>query len=455
MTAPFSWAEWRKALGQARGSSTRLSKEERVLKQVSQGQGVVAGLSGSSATDWCNATGQSRAVPQMMPKEEGSWRPAIGVHGAGIGWAEPRMAGSLCWTDCCNATVPTRVIPQMMQTEELLRRRAIDAQGAGIRWAGPRMAGSSFAADDGWMFEGVSSFSAPNESSVDWYNWAGRKRGGEKKLKEERLAKRRPLAHGTVATSAESELPVQPSVGSEGLVADEPLTSVGTGLSEAASAATLRSALEEHRVFLYGMLKENIEKHRCQIVTEIDRAWSGALQYQRTQAHVLAFLETVGFAWQFSGRQCDYSYNKLMVELFPRSTRVLDNRLVPGAFFTDTQFVGELDEAWCLIQGIPHPHREVPMDETMYGTVQCYVPCRSGSWKVGVIDYAPSPAFPQRVKTARFFTRDFETHPPAGARVRFNLKSVQREVWDDAEDKYVQREEKHAFNVCLRHEVSS
>ena len=75
MAAPISWAERRKASGQARGSSTKLLKEERLLKQVSQAQGVVAGLSDSSLTDWCSATGQSLAIPQMMSKEERLRRP--------------------------------------------------------------------------------------------------------------------------------------------------------------------------------------------------------------------------------------------------------------------------------------------------------------------------------------------------------------------------------------------
>ena len=397
MVVSLSWSAKRKASGRPRGTSGKLSKEERLQKRARGGQGVVIGVSESSLRDWRSATGQSGGISRRMMKME---------------------------------TLGTQVI---------------ENHGAGTDWPVVGMAGSSFEHCAGWMFAGVGGVSAPEDFSVEWYNSRGR-RGGNSKwmMKAERLEKQPSRVQGGVATLAEIALAVPPAPCHEGFGSNEPLVSVGEEFPEAVFAAQSWSARERHRVLLYDMLKDCIGRHRRQIMAEIEGTYGGTLQCRRTRAHVIEFLETVGFEWQLRGLQCDDNYNMFMLELFPHSIQVVDMLLAPAVYVTETQFVLELDVALRSIQGIPQPVRDVPTDETVYGTVQCYVPSKSTSWRVGGIGYAPLFHFSFRHRTVEFPTQELDTCPPVGERVRFNMKSVQRDVRDDAYG-WVQGEAKYAF----------
>ena len=385
MVGSLSWSAKRKASGRPRGTSGKLSKEERLQKRARGGQGVVIGVSESSLRDWRSATGQSGGISRRMMKME---------------------------------TLGTQVI---------------ENHGAGTDWPVLGMAGSSFEHCAGWMFAGVGGVSAPEDFSVEWYNSRGR-RGGNSKwmMKAERLEKQPSRVQGAVATLAEIALAVPPAPCHEGFGSNEPLVSVGEEFPEAVFAAQSWSARERHRVLLYDMLKDCIGRHRRQIMAEIEGTYGGTLQCRRTRAHVIEFLETVGFEWQLRGLQCDDNYNMFMLELFPHSIQVVDMLLAPAVYVTETQFVLELDVALRSIQGIPQPVRDIPTDGAVYGMVQYYVPNKSTSWRLGGTGYASSPDFPFEHRTVKFFAHESDTYPPVGGRGRFNMKSVQRDVRGDA-----------------------
>ena len=385
MVMSLSWSEKRKASGRPCGISARLSKEERLQKQARVARGVVIGVSESSRGDWRKATGQSCGISRKMMKKE------------------------------------------------TLGRRVIEAHGAGTDWPVLVMAGSSSEHCAGWMFAGVGGVSAPEEFSAEWYNSHGPK-GGDSRwmMKAERLPKQPSWVQGAVATLAEIALAEPPTVCHEGFVSNEPLVSVGDEFSEAVFAAQSWSARERHRVLLYNMLKDCIGQHRRQITAEIDRTYGGTLQCRRTRAHVIEFLETVGFEWQLRGLRADDIYNMFMLELFPHSIQVVDMLLAPAVYVTETQFVLELDVALRSIQGILQPVRDIPTDGAVYGMVQYYVPNKSTSWRLGGTGYAPSPDFPFEHRTVKFFAHESDTYPPVGGRGRFNMKSVQRDVRGDA-----------------------
>ena len=124
MVGSLSWSAKRKASGRPRGTSGKLSKEQRLQKRARGGQGVVIGVSESSLRDWRSATGQSGGISRRMMKME---------------------------------TLGTQVI---------------ENHGAGTDWPVVGMAGSSFEHCAGWMFAGVGGVSAPEDFSVEWYNFS-------------------------------------------------------------------------------------------------------------------------------------------------------------------------------------------------------------------------------------------------------------------------------------------
>ena len=309
------------------------------------------------------------------------------------------------------------------------------------------MAGSLPVCGEGLWSEGLSSDSAPRASCAQWYTFSGRMRGSSKRMtKEQRLAKRAIQARAARAALAKPMLARPLSLGGADLMservcnrfAQDEVAVVGNTvlrggheLSDDESAVKTRSVRECHRVFLYDMLKECIDACRYQITTEIERTYGGCLQDERTQVLVMNFLEAVGLKWQLRGRQWDDTFTVLMLELFPRSVRVLDLQLAPARYVSQSQFVFELDAAWRAIRGVPQRNRAIRVDEATYGTMQCYTPIQSMSSRFGVMDSAPSSVFPNQFPPVVFVTQDSNAFPPIVARVDFNKRSVQRDVWDD------------------------
>ena len=380
------------------------------------------------------------------------------------------MAASSYWSRWREETGRPRGVSHKMTKEQRLWWRGSQPQESTVALAEPVVAESLSVCSEGLWSEEMNDASAPNASGAGWSRCSGQKRGSSKKMtKQQRLAKRSTQAREAVVDSSVpvlagssftrgsrsmSERVCDDSASNEAALPENTVLQGGQELSNDASVVKSRNARECERVFLYDMLKECIDAHRFQIAAEIERTYARCLQHERTQVHITHFLETVGFNWQCRGRQCDDSYNVLMLELFPRSVRVLEFQLAPGMFVSESLFVSELDDAWCMIRGVPQPSRSIPIDETVHGTVQCYIQTKK-SCKLGVIDYAPSPAFPTQLRTVKFLTQDSNDIPPIGARVRFNIRSVYRDVWNDDVQGWVQCEVKQAFNVCVRHELGS
>ena len=130
------------------------------------------------------------------------------------------------------------------------------------------------------------------------------------------------------------------------------------------------------------------------------------------------------------------------------STVSLSNLLLCLA--CETQFKSELEDVLLTTRGIPSVGRSIPGDETMHGKIQCYLPAPEAAPEVtGVIDYAPSPSFPDRLRTITFKWPSSERRPPVGSRVRFNVKVIEDYI-GGASSGGAKQQEEIAIHVCLQ-----
>ena len=209
-----------------------------------------------------------------------------------------------------------------------------------------------------------------------------------------------------------------------------------------------REGRECDQNLLHIVLQVSVEARLSLLTAEVGRNRGGVLPYRRTVEHVTNFLETVNWEWQHHCRVCDHGYNTLMLGLFPLSMRVVGSVLVPSMYVNNAYFQNELESVKLLVNGVPQVQRSIPEDETLHGRVLCYPPIRAKTYTLGVIDYAPSRAFPEVLKTVTFSTPSTAARIPPGSRVRFNIRDVLRDVQDD-EGCWCKRPVRQAFNVSL------